>query len=120
MISVVNLKEKFQAFSDHWSPKITGELNGQHIKLAKIKGEFTMHKHDDEDEMFLVISGLLIMKLEDKELEVRPGEYVIIPKGTLHQPIAPEETQILLFEPVGTVNTGDQINELTKTQLDRI
>ena len=120
MISVVNLQEKFRSFSDHWSPKIAGELNGQHIKLAKIQGEFTMHKHDHEDEMFLVISGRLIMKLEDRQLEIGPGEYVIIPKGTLHQPIAHVETQILLFEPIGTVNTGDQINDLTKTELERI
>ena len=120
MISVVNLKEKFSSFNDHWSPKIAGELNGQHIKLAKIKGEFAMHKHDEEDEMFLVVSGHLIMKLENQQLEVSPGEYVIIPKGTMHQPIAHVETEILLFEPIGTLNTGDQINDLTQTQLERI
>ena len=120
MIEVINIEDKFSIIGDYWSPKIAGELNGQHIKLAKIKGEFTMHKHDREDEMFLVISGQLTMVLEHKTLILNPGEFVIIPKGTLHKPIAIEETQILLFEPMSTINTGDQINQLTQTDLERI
>ena len=112
-IKKVNLKEKFDAFSEHWSPRIVGELNGQHVKLVKAKGEFVTHKHDNEDEMFLVIEGQLLMELEGETLEVNAGEFVIIPKGTEHKPIATGEAKILLFEPNTTLNTGNTENELT-------
>lgn len=120
MIKKVNLNEKFDLFSEHWSPKIIGELNGQYVKAAKLKGEFVMHQHEKEDEMFLVMEGKLLMELEDQTLELLPGEFVIIPRGTNHKPIATEEVKVLLFEPAATLNTGDVDNELTVKKLDRI
>ena len=119
-IDKVNIAQKFALFSDHWSPKVAGELNGQHIKLVKLQGEFTWHKHENEDEMFLVIKGTLMMELRDKTLQINPGEFIIIPKGTEHKPVAREEAHVMLFEPSGTLNTGDQQNEFTKTELDII
>ena len=105
-IKKVTLKESFKAFSEHWSPRIVGELNGQHIKLVKAKGEFMMHKHDDEDEMFMVIEGQLLIELEGESLKINPGEFVIIPKGTQHKPIAVVETKLILFEPKSTEQYG--------------
>ena len=119
-IDKVNIAQKFALFSDHWSPKVAGELNGQHIKLVKLQGEFTWHKHENEDEMFLVIKGTLMMELRDKTLQINPGEFIIIPKGTEHKPVAHEEAHVMLFEPSGTSNTGDRQNEFTKTELDII
>ena len=119
-IKKVNLKEKFDAFSDHWSPRIVGELNGQHVKLVKAKGEFVLHKHDNEDEMFLVIEGQLLIELEGESFEINPGEFLIIPKGTQHKPIAAGETKILLFEPKTTLNTGNTENEFTVKKPDSI
>lgn len=116
----VNLQSKLDTFNEHWSPKIVGELNNQHVKLAKLKGEFVMHKHDNEDELFYVIEGHLFIELRDKTLELGPGEFVIIPKGVEHKPYAPEEVSIMLFEPASTVNTGNAESELTVTDLDRI
>lgn len=114
-IKKVNLKEKFSKFSELWSPKIVGELNGQHIKLVKAKGTFDWHKHDHEDELFYVVKGAFSMELENETIPVREGEMVIIPKGTLHRPVAEEEVHLLLFEPASTVNTGDNTNSgLTK------
>ncbi len=119
-ISTVNLESKFAQFHDFWNPRIVGELNGQHVKVARLKGEFVMHQHENEDEMFLVIEGHLQMEMEDKTLDIHPGEFVIIPKGTLHKPIALNEVKVMLFEPKTTLNTGDTENEFTQTELDEI
>lgn len=118
MIEKVNLGNAFASISEHWSPKIAGELNGQHVKLAKLKGEFVWHKHDQEDELFLVISGELIIELRDKKLVLKEGEMVIIPKGVEHKPVAENEVEILLFEPISTVNTGEVNSDLRKGNLD--
>lgn len=119
-IEVVNLKEKLGSFTEHWSPKIIGELNNQLVKIAKFKDEFIMHQHENEDELFLVIKGKLLMELEDKTLEIHPGELVIIPRKTPHFPKAIGEAHVLLFEPKSTVNTGNVENERTLTDLDKI
>ena len=119
-ITKVNIAQKLDLFTDYWNPRIVGELNQQHVKLAKLKGEFVMHKHDQEDEMFMVIKGCLKIKLENEMLSISEGEFVIIPKGKLHQPIADEEVHIMLFEPATTVNTGDLENDFTKNDLDKI
>jgi mannose-6-phosphate isomerase-like protein (cupin superfamily) len=116
----VNLAEKFALFNDYWSPKIVGELNDSHVKLAKFKGEFVWHKHDLEDELFLVIKGTLLIKLHDQDIHLNEGEFVIIPKGVEHMPVADEEVHVLLIELKGTLNTGDKINELTVKQLGEI
>ena len=116
----VNLAEKFDLFKDHWNPKIVGELNGQHIKLARLKGDFVWHQHENEDELFLVIEGTLQIELVDRTLVVNPGEFAIIPKGTLHRPKASGEVKVLLFEPKTTLNTGNLENELTRKDLDQI
>jgi mannose-6-phosphate isomerase-like protein (cupin superfamily) len=115
MIEKVNLAEKFGRFQEPWRPKIAGELNGQYIKLVKVKGEFVWHRHEAEDELFLVIKGTLLIKLRDQDIHLEPGEFVIIPKGVEHLPVATEEVQMLLLEPKATVNTGDVQNERTVT-----
>jgi mannose-6-phosphate isomerase-like protein (cupin superfamily) len=120
MLKKVNLETKLKSFSDHWSPKLVGELNGQMVKLAKLKGEFVWHHHEEEDELFYVISGTLFIELEEDTLELNPGEFVVIPKGVKHKPFAPEEVSVMLFEPASTLNTGNTQNELTKPKLDRI
>lgn len=119
-INKVNLESKLATFNEYWTPKIVGELNNQHVKLAKFKGDFVMHKHEQEDELFYVIDGKLFIELVDKTLELDKGEFVIIPKGVEHKPYAPEEVSILLFEPVSTLNTGDTENDLTVSELDKI
>jgi mannose-6-phosphate isomerase-like protein (cupin superfamily) len=119
-IGVVNLSKKLDSFQDFWSPKIVGELNDSFVKLVKLKGEFVWHHHDDEDELFLVLKGCLLMRLRDREMRVEPGEFVIIPRGVEHLPIAEDETQVLLLEPKSTVNTGNIQNDRTVTNLDRI
>jgi mannose-6-phosphate isomerase-like protein (cupin superfamily) len=116
----VNIDEKLALFSEHWSPKIVGELNGQHVKLAKLKGEFVWHKHEDEDELFYVIKGSFRMEFRDRFVIVNEQEFLIVPKGTEHRPVADEEVCIMLFEPATTLNTGDKENELTRHLLDRI
>jgi len=116
----VIIEEKLTLFSEYWSPKIVGELNGQHVKLAKFKGAFVWHKHDNEDEMFLVVEGILKMEFRDKTIEIFKNEFLIVPKGTEHRPFAEEEVSVLLFEPATTLNTGDKENELTKRHIDRI
>jgi mannose-6-phosphate isomerase-like protein (cupin superfamily) len=113
----VNLKEKFALFQDYWSPKIVGEIENFYVKLAKFKGEFVWHKHDNEDEMFLVVSGELLIKLRDKDINLKQGEFFIVPKGVEHLPIANEEACILLLEPKTTINTGEKENALTKKEL---
>lgn len=116
----VNLSEKFSLFQDHWNPRIVGELNGQQVKLVKFKGEFVWHKHDDEDEMFFVVSGKFKMELRDKTIEIGEGEFLIVPKGTEHRPVAADEVSVMLFEPATTLNTGDAKGELTKEKLEKI
>ncbi len=116
----VNLAEKFSRFDDYWSPKIAGELNDSYIKLVKLKGEFVWHHHDAEDELFLVVKGNLLIKLRDGEIRLREGEFVVIPRGVEHLPVAEEEVHVLLLEPNTTVNTGTVASERTVTSLERI
>ena len=116
----VNISEKFSQFSDHWNPRIVGDLNGQHVKLVKVLGEFVWHKHDEEDEMFLVTKGILKMEFRDKTVELNPNEFIIVPKGIEHRPVAESEVEIMLFEPVGTLNTGDTLGNLTRETLEKI
>jgi len=120
MIQKVNIAEKLSLFNEHWSPKIAGELNGQHVKLAKLKGEFIWHKHDEEDELFYVLKGCLTMEMRDQTIKIHENEFLIVPRGVEHKPVANEEVFIMLFEPASTLNTGDQKNEFTKSQLDKI
>jgi len=120
MIEKVNLQQKLSLFSEHWSPKIVGELNGQHVKLVKVQGEFTWHHHDNEDELFLVINGALTIKLQDRDILLNEGEFVIIPRGVEHKPVAEQEAHILLLEPASTLNTGNVENELTVKDVGRI
>ncbi len=116
----VNLSEKFSRFDDLWNPKIVGELNGQHVKLAKIKGEFVWHTHDDADEMFLVIKGSMTIELRDQRVTLNEGEFFVVPRGVEHRPIAVDEAHIMLFEPAGTVNTGTVEHAYTVRDPDRI
>jgi len=123
MISKVNTAEKFADFSDYWNPRIAGDLNDSYVKLAKLKGEFMWHTHDEEDEMFLVMKGQLLIRYRDDgehDVQLEEGEFVIIPRGIEHQPVAPEEVQVMLFEPKSTVNTGNVVNERTVTKMERI
>lgn len=103
----INICQKLSQFSEHWSPKIIAELNGQEVKLAKIKGEFDWHSHADEDELFFVVSGSFVMEYRDRSVELNEGELVVVPRGVEHRPVASEECSIMLFEPAGVVNTGD-------------
>ena len=112
-MSVINIQEKFKLFSDLWTPKKVGELNGQQILLAKVKGEFVFHKHEFEDELFMVIKGVLEIELRDKTITLKEGEFYIVPKGVEHKPIAKEEVHILLFEPLSIKHTGDVIADIT-------
>jgi mannose-6-phosphate isomerase-like protein (cupin superfamily) len=109
----VNLREKLGLFSDLWSPKVVGELNGQHVKLAKLEGEFVWHHHENEDELFLVLRGSLAIHLRDRVVNLSEGEFFIVPKGLEHKPVATEEAHVLLLEPVSTLNTGNVCNERT-------
>ena len=113
MSKVINIQEKLHLFTDQWSPKRIGKLNGQQILLAKILGEFVFHKHDNEDELFMVIQGQLKLELKDQTVTVNPGEFYIVPKGVEHKPIAEEETHLLLFEPLSTKHTGDVMADIT-------
>ncbi len=112
-ISSVNIAGKFDLFREYWNPKIVGELNDAYVKLAKLKGEFVWHQHGDEDEMFLVIKGRLLIKLRHQDIWLDEGEFAIIPKGSEHCPIAEDEVHVLLLEPKSTINTGDVQNERT-------
>src|SRR5216117_3078216 len=116
----VNLNQKFSQFQDYWQPKIAGELNDNYIKLVKLKGEFVWHHHEAEDELFLVVKGSLLIRLRDRDVRVEEGEFVIIPRGVEHLPVAEEEVQVLLLEPKSTLNTGNVANERTVAELDRI
>jgi mannose-6-phosphate isomerase-like protein (cupin superfamily) len=120
-IEKINIAQKLSLFNDHWNPKIIGELNGQHVKLAKFQGEFVWHKHDNEDELFYVLEGEFDMELRDRTINIKKGDMIIIPRGMEHRPVAKNEVQILLFEPATTLNTGDRTDsEMTKNKLDRI
>lgn len=116
----VNLQEKFARFADHWSPKVVGELNGQQVKLVKFQGEFVWHKHDSEDELFFVVRGRFRMEFRDRHVRLEEGEFLIVPRGVEHRPVAEEEVHVLLFEPATTLNTGDVRDERTVELLDRI
>lgn len=116
----VNIAQKLSLFTEHWSPKIVGELNGQLVKLVKLKGEFVWHQHDHEDELFYVISGVLTMQFRDKTVMVNEGEFIIVPSGIEHRPVAEEEVAVMLFEPASTLNTGDAESDLTKNVLERL
>ena len=119
-LNKINIAEKFNSISDYWNPRIAGELNNQYIKLVKFQGEFIWHKHDHEDEMFLVVDGSFNMELRDKTITLNAGEFIIIPKGVEHRPVAPQEVQVILFEPATTLNTGDQKSDLTRYNLENI
>lgn len=116
----INIAEKFSQFQETWSPRILGEVNDSYVKAAKLKGEFVWHHHEHEDEMFLVVKGVLKMKFRDREEIVRPGEFIIVPRGVEHLPVSEEETHILLFEPKTTLNTGNITNERTVAELERL
>ena len=116
----INISQKLAQFNDYWNPRIIGELNKQHVKLAKIKGEFIWHKHEDEDEMFLVLKGTLKIEFRDRTETIQENEIIIVPKGVEHKPIAEEEVSIMLFEPATTINTGALENERTRKNLESI
>ncbi len=120
MIEKVNLAQKFDRFNDYWVPRVAGELNDSYVKLAKLKGEFMWHHHDEEDELFLVVTGRLTIKLRDQDIELDSGEFVIIPRGVEHLPIANEEVHVLLLEPKSTLNTGNVQSERTVAELKRV
>jgi len=109
----VNLNEKLGLFADHWHPRIVGELNGQQVKLVKFTGPFVWHQHDAEDELFLVVKGRFKMELRDRDVWIEEGEFLVVPRGVEHRPVAEDEVHVLLFEPAGTVNTGNAGGELT-------
>jgi mannose-6-phosphate isomerase-like protein (cupin superfamily) len=119
-MNTINLKEKFSRFSDYCNPRIIGEVNDCQVKAVKLKGEFIWHHHDNEDELFLVVKGTLRMKFRDREAIVNEGEFVVVPRGIEHCPVADEEVHIVLIEPKSTLNTGNITNERTVPQLERI
>jgi mannose-6-phosphate isomerase-like protein (cupin superfamily) len=119
-IEKINLTEKFAAFTGHWSPKILADLNGQQVKAAKFKGAFVWHHHDAEDEMFLVHRGTFRMEFRDHVVTLAPGDFIVVPRGVEHRPVADEEVEVVLFEPASTLNTGSVQNERTIAVLDRI
>lgn len=116
----VNLAEKFTLFQDRWSPKIAGEINDSYVKLVKLKGEFVWHHHETEDEMFLVVKGSLTIRLRDRDIHLEEGEFIIIPRGVEHLPVALDEAHVLLLEPKSVLNTGNVQNERTVAELERI
>lgn len=119
-MQTINIESKLSLFSDYWNPRIVGELNGQHVKLVKLKGEFVWHHHDHEDELFLVVKGVLKMEFRDRTEIIRQGEMIIVPKGVEHRPVGDEEVHVMLFEPATTLNTGNVKNERTKETLQQI
>jgi mannose-6-phosphate isomerase-like protein (cupin superfamily) len=116
----INLKDKLAVISDHYKPRVAGELNGQMVKLVKFQGEFVWHHHDNEDELFYVVKGSFDMQLRDKTITINEGEFIIIPRGVEHRPVAHEEVEVMLFEPASTLNTGNVENELTLKQLEKV
>jgi mannose-6-phosphate isomerase-like protein (cupin superfamily) len=119
-MDVVNLEDKFSLIQEHWKPKIAGQVNDAYVKLVKFKGEFLWHKHDAEDELFLVVKGNLTIKLRDRDLRIAAGEFAIIPRGVEHMPVADEEVHVMLIEPKATLNTGDRQTNRTLPELERI
>nr|MBC7613130.1 cupin domain-containing protein [Pseudopedobacter sp.] len=116
----INISQKLELFSDYWNPRIVGELNGQEVKLVKFKGEFVWHHHENEDEMFLVIDGEFKMEFRDKVVPLKAGEFIIVPKGVEHKPVAENEVSVMLFEPASTLNTGNTKGALTQENLKKI
>ena len=116
----VNLSAKFSLITKHWDPKIVGELNNQYVKIAKLKGEFVWHQHENEEELFMVVNGHLTIKLRDGIIELNEGEFYIIPRGVEHKPVAEDEVHVLMFEPKTTVNTGNTISDKTISNLEKI
>jgi len=118
----VNIKDKLSKINDHWNPRIAGELNGQQIRLVKIKGEFDFHKHEDEDEMFLIIKGSINLEFKDKVVKLNEGEFLIVPRGVIHRPVAEDEAQLMMFTKDSNINTGNIQNEKTldSQKLERI
>ena len=116
----INLQEKLARVSEYWNPKIVGQLNDSYVKVVKLKGEFIWHHHENEDELFLVVKGTLRMRFRDRETLVREGEFIVVPRGVEHMPVADEEVHIVLLEPKSTLNTGNVRNERTVAQLERI
>lgn len=119
-MDVINLADKLAQFSDHWNPRIVAELNGQHVRLAKLEGGFVWHAHEHEDEAFLVLSGVLTIEFRDKSVELREGEMIVVPRGVEHRPVAHDECAVMLFEPASVVNTGTAGGERTRDNLERI
>jgi len=120
MVPKVNLEEKFGRFTDHWAPKVVAELNGQHVRVAKLLGEFVWHHHEHEDELFWVVRGTLRIELRDGEVVLGPGELCVIPRGVEHRPVAEEEVWLVLFEPAATLNTGNIRGERTRESPERL
>jgi mannose-6-phosphate isomerase-like protein (cupin superfamily) len=116
----VNVREKLALFSDHWNPRVVGELNGQHVKLTKFQGEFVWHDHAAEDEMFLVVRGSFRMDFRDRSVTLKEGEFIIVPRGVEHRPVAEQEVEVMLFEPAQIKHTGDVESELTVHEFERI
>jgi mannose-6-phosphate isomerase-like protein (cupin superfamily) len=119
-VDKVNIEEKLALFDERWKPKIVGELNGQYVKLVKFIGEFVWHHHDDEDELFLVVKGRFRMEFQERSDWIEEGEFIVVPRGVEHRPVAEEEAHVLLFEPSSTLNTGNVRNDRTVAELDRI
>ena len=119
-VDKVNIEEKLALFDERWKPKIVGELNGQYVKLVKFIGEFVWHHHDEEDELFLVVKGRFRMEFRDRDIWIEEGEFIVVPRGVEHRPVAEEEACVLLFEPASTLNTGNVRDERTVAELDRI
>jgi len=119
-MEVINLARKFDLFHDHWSPKIVGQVNDAHVKLVKLSGEFVWHHHEREDELFLVVKGRLRIELRDRDLWIGPGEFVVIPHGVEHRPVAEEEVHVLLLEPASTLNTGNVRDHRTVAEPARL
>ena len=116
----INLRDKLARFDSHWDPKIIGELNGQHVKLVKLEGEFVWHRHDAEEELFLVVHGRFDMQFRDRVLSLDEGELIIVPRGVEHRPVAKREAHVLLFEPAATLNTGNVVTDRTVARPERI
>jgi mannose-6-phosphate isomerase-like protein (cupin superfamily) len=120
MMDKINIAEKLSLFNEHWDPKIVGELNGQHVKLVKFKGAFVWHKHDDEDELFYVLHGSFVMEYRDRKISLKENEFLIVPRGVEHRPVAIDEVAVMLFEPATTINTGDAMSDLRRDNLQQI
>lgn len=119
-VEKVNIREKLAQFEELWSPKLVARVNETDVRLVKLRGEFVWHHHDDEDELFLVVRGRLLIEFRDREVWLDEGEFLVVPRGVEHRPVAPDETHIMLVEPRGTVNTGNVDNELTVRTPERI